>query len=1026
MLAKSKRLPYKKKMSLTARKCTPLSSIYVDVKGKLRRSVDGYEWFIVMVESSSRHVHTVCMKNKSDAPSIWIEYVAMMENMCNPETIQVMISDRAPELIYGTLERFNRQRGIRMAPTAARSQSNNAPAEAAILWLMNAIRSVLLHARMPSSCWSLALKHVTRTRNMLPNRGSCFAPMSPVQALTGVTPDWSRTKVFGCIGVAHIDKETRNDKSLSPRGTPCRMLAYGPGRTGTCLVLLPGRKMRYVRHVIFFESKFRWEEVTATEKQGAALQLPAAVPTLEMNTLVPDTDSKLAATATNETTDRAEPSLHAATQAHAPTPVPPVPANKSDMYLDMPADMHLDMPDPLPTHTMQNEAKVNLEPPAAEAAEDTPPIQRRSGRDSNPPLRTGQYVVPSWAESARCVADSTVVEETICALTTEAKSPGINVSINERYHNMITRPDRSEWENAMNREWESLLENKTFTVVPRTKQMRVIKSRWTFARKADGRYKARFVACGYSQIHGDSYTSTFAPTARTCTVRALLAYAAHMNMHLFQVDVSSAYLKSPLENVVYVSLPNGRMPKTCRDAGIADVSTARMRYVLRLHKGLYGLKQSGRLWHLHFTKEMKALGYRQLQTDVCVCAKHSSTGEPCIVFATHVDDVIGAHAGTKEARTMLNTDLRHLEKLWGLSCSAGAKEPALLQQKNVAVRNVHENMTYTSSFKELHLGNQIFQNSSFIRISQKRYLELILKRYEKETKGDLKSSRNPGSPLPADFKPSRYEHEEEASESLYRSIIGSCNYLAVWSRPDISHAMGVLGRYLSCPRASHLQAAFHLLRYLRGTADRSLYYWPEGHNNDSKHQPHPHHLIIGGARRRKQERKKPANTQGTKLCGHADSAFASDIDTRRSTTGFIWFYGGNLVSWTSKVQKVVALSTAEAEYIALSQAMQEGACLQNLYTEIGVKKVTPGIAYEDNEACMKIATNEASSVRTKHVAIKFHYCRNMVKRGKMVVTYIGTKNQLADTLTKRTTRDASVRHQWAWGLRSSPGEHWKN
>ena len=253
--------------------------------------------------------------------------------------------------------------------------------------------------------------------------------------------------------------------------------------------------------------------------------------------------------------------------------------------------------------------------------------------------------------------------------------------------------------------------------------------------------------------------------------------------------------------------------------------------------------------------------------------------------------------------------------------------------------------------------------------------------------------------------------------------MGSLNYAAVWTRADIAYPVAMLGRYLNDPREPHMRALKWVLRYVKGTRAKSLHYWPEGQYHSKVHSLHPHHLISNGRHRAKAE--SDTNTMGAKLIGYADASYATDIDTRRSVTGFAWFLGGNLISYASKVQKVVALSTAEAEYIALCRSMQEMRYIQTLVTEMeGLIDVSKALIYEDNEACVKMATNQMGSSRTKHVEIKYHYCRENVEAGNVVLVYVPTQLQLADTLTKHTTRDTQKRHTWAWGLRDSAGSHW--
>ena len=137
--------------------------------------------------------------------------------------------------------------------------------------------------------------------------------------------------------------------------------------------------------------------------------------------------------------------------------------------------------------------------------------------------------------------------------------------------------------------------------------------------------------------------------------------------------------------------------------------------------------------------------------------------------------------------------------------------------------------------------------------------------------------------------------------------------------------------------------------------------------------------------------------------GFSDADWAGDQDDRRSTTGNMFFLSGGAVSWFSKKQATVALSTAEAEYIALSQGAQEGTWLKRLLTELGMSD-SPTVILEDNQGAIAIAKNPVNHSRTKHIDIRYHYIRECVQNGQIQVQYCPTFDMKADILTKPLTR----------------------
>jgi hypothetical protein len=194
-------------------------------------------------------------------------------------------------------------------------------------------------------------------------------------------------------------------------------------------------------------------------------------------------------------------------------------------------------------------------------------------------------------------------------------------------------------------------------------------------------------------------------------------------------------------------------------------------------------------------------------------------------------------------------------------------------------------------------------------------------------------------------------------------------YLANNTRPDIEQAVTRLARYMERPTKVHLEAAKRVLRYLKGTKEFGLSY------------------------RRCEE---------PKLEGFADASWAEQSLDRRSTTGYLFMKGGNAVVWTSRKQSIVALSTSEAEYVAISDATREGVWLRQLYFDMGVQ-MGPTVIWEDNQTCINM-TEVSSSKRSKHIDIKYHYIREKIQNEEIKVKYLQTTEMIADILTKPLPR----------------------
>lgn len=264
-----------------------------------------------------------------------------------------------------------------------------------------------------------------------------------------------------------------------------------------------------------------------------------------------------------------------------------------------------------------------------------------------------------------------------------------------------------------------------------------------------------------------------------------------------------------------------------------------------------------------------------------------------------------------------------------------------------------------------------------MRVSQE---DFILKTLDKYNMRDAKTAPTP-LPLKIDeycaeaLKP--YEDIRE-----YQSIVGSLIYISTSTRPDISYAVSYLSKKLHKPSKQHYQLAKRVLRYLKGTIKLCLIFKVEEKVN---------------------------------LEVYCDASYAEDRETRKSHTGVCVKYCGAAITWKSKRQPVIALSSTEAEYIALTSGIKEAKWLSILERELNIPK-KPITIYEDNQSTMKLAENRITSERSKHIEVKYHYIRNEIEKKNFRLEYIPTEFQTADVLTKSLGAIAHQRHRKALGL----------
>ena len=204
------------------------------------------------------------------------------------------------------------------------------------------------------------------------------------------------------------------------------------------------------------------------------------------------------------------------------------------------------------------------------------------------------------------------------------------------------------------------------------------------------------------------------------------------------------------------------------------------------------------------------------------------------------------------------------------------------------------------------------------------------------------------------------------------------------TRPDIAFAVSNIARYCGTPKETHWKAVKRILRYLRGTSSLGLKYT-------------------------RQE-------SGLLCLGYADADWAGSVDDRKSTSGYVFQTSGAAVSWRRSKQSCVALSTAEAEYVALAGASQEAVWLNGLAGELCGIAMPPVTLMEDNQSAIAIAHNPQFHGKTKHVDIKYHYVRSQVESGNICLRYCPTEDMVADVLTKSLPAPLFTRLRRALGI----------
>ena len=288
------------------------------------------------------------------------------------------------------------------------------------------------------------------------------------------------------------------------------------------------------------------------------------------------------------------------------------------------------------------------------------------------------------------------------------------------------------------------------------------------------------------------------------------------------------------------------------------------------------------------------------------------------------------------------------------------------QERMKEVKSILSKMFEVKDLGELNyfLGVKVVQNhkDGTIWIGQPTFTESVLKKSGMDNCKSLTTPVDTGIKLVNGSEDSEYVDKIE-----YQSIVGSLLYLSMRTRPDITYAVSVAARFCSNPTIQHLTAVKRILRYLRGTTHYGLLY----ERSDSK-----------------------------ELIGYSDADWGGDKNDCKSTSGFVFQIGGTAITWQSKKQTCVALSTAEAEYVALAGAAQEAVWLKHLYQELAHSPDKPVLIKEDNQSAIAISKNPQYHGRVKHIDIKYHFIREQVCNRNVELEYCPTSAMIADMLTK--------------------------
>ena len=844
----------------------PLDVVHIDVWGPVRVGTLGGRctYVLSLLDDYSSYVWVEFLRDKSSlsVSTAIAGWLTRVERQAGRKLVEFR-HDNGTEFEGETAELFERL-GISRQRTSRYSPQQNGRVERWHRTMAEAVRAQLLYSGLPTYMWGEALHYFVWVKNRTPH-SALPGCTSPYQLWARRKPDLSRARVFGCMGsVLKGDKEINAQGKLQGRGQMCVCVGVDPETKGWRM-LDPSRRVIIVSAHVDFLEHLSWKDWRSGRKGEWELSLGLPEDILSLLPSPP---------VSNEEQQQAPPATAAGQQEVQD------PQDADGAPLVYPGAGHMggapvlqEDEDPEEPGVQQQQQQQNQKKPSI-------PLRRSARLAARQPLAQARYAVLLEQLDHELGLEGALAEqpeEVLAQVFAAAAATPISHTLPSSAAEALQGPDAHLWRQAIDAEMQAMVQFGVWDEEPveLPPGKKAVDSKLVFRIKTNQwgeveKYKARFVARGFSQRPGEDYHETFSSVTKMGTVRLLLALATVHDWELHLCDVDNAFLNAPLTEEVYLRQPKGLEDGTGR--------------VYRLRKALYGLKQAPREWNAELGRHLEQHGFtRSHSDDALYLLKYH--GGFCFV-PTWVDDLL-----------LVSNNLQGIER---------AKKILLQGFKLKDLGEV-----------SLYLGMQVRRDRKrgILEVGLQRYAQGLQQKFQEQLVG-VKSAKTPMSPdILSKIRNGPWGTAEQVpvGQQLYMSIVGSLMFAVTTCRPDLAFTVSTLAQANSSPNALYMSAAVRALRYFIDTAGYVLRYSREkGAEVQGISTPLVHQSPVKG---------------------YCDADWGGEADGR-SRTAYVFLAAGGAITWSTKTLNSIADSTCVAEYKAASLAAKEAIWLRQLLGEI--------------------------------------------------------------------------------------------